>query len=41
VKFEIDTGCSVTVLSQMEYEKMETKKNLPKLKILSYVNHRN
>jgi len=35
VKFEIDTGCSVTVLSQMEYEKMETKNNLPKLKTSS------
>lgn len=35
VKFEIDTGCSVTVLSQVEYGKMEAKKKLPKLKTSS------
>lgn len=32
VKFEIDTGCSVTVVSQREYGKMEAKKNLSELK---------
>lgn len=35
VKFEIDTGCSVTVLSQMQYGEMEAKKKLPKLKTSS------
>ncbi len=32
VKFEVDTGCSVTVLSQVEYGKLEVKEKLPKLK---------
>ncbi len=32
MKFEVDTGCSVTVLSQVEYGKLEVKEKLPKLK---------
>ncbi len=32
VKFEVDTGCSVTVFSQVEYGKLEVKGKLPKLK---------
>ncbi len=32
MKFEVDTGCSVTVLSQVEYGKLEVKEQIPKLK---------
>ncbi len=32
MKFEVDTGCSVTVLIRVEYGKLEVKGKLPKLK---------
>ncbi len=32
MKFEVDTGCSVTVFSRVEYGKLEVKEQIPKLK---------